>query len=216
MGGHGEVAKQISVQLIVSQRLFIFKTAPSAATHPDQPMPATTSNSGACFCGQVVFDLADRQTGDILRCSCCGRKFRFLGGEEIELLTAEETKRTVPRPQPKAQAQVQAPSSQTARLRDPRESQKRAEKPEGPPGGLVPMIGFIVAFNALAFIAFGFLLSKEDDGLRHAIWDHDFTISAQALWPDLTALALGHLFGFAAWAAYVYRLHKKQKAEAKA
>ena len=178
-------------------------------------MPVTTPNSGACFCGQVVFDLADRMNGDILRCSCCGRKFRFLGGEQIELLTAEDSKRTVPRPQPQAQTQPaqSAQSAQSARLRESRETQKKAE---GPPGGLLPMVAFIVAFNALAFITFGILLSKEDDGLRHAIWDHDFTVSAQALWPDLTALALGHLFGFAGWAAYVYRLHKRQKAEVKA
>ena len=162
-------------------------------------MSATPTKPGTCSCGQVVFDLTDRKTGEILRCSWCGQKFRFLGGDQMSPLTSEDAKPSV------------APVQSTAPAR-PRVLPKKAD---GPPGGVMPMIGFIIAFNVLAFIAFWILLPTESDGVKHAIWDHDFTVSTKALWPDLTALGLGHLLGFTGWAMYVYRLHKRQKTDAK-
>jgi hypothetical protein len=160
-------------------------------------MPATTPTSAACPCGQVVFDLSERKRGEVLNCSWCGKKFRYAGGEQIVSISAEEAKRIG----------VAGPAVKV---------RPRAKKADGPPGGVLPMIGFIVAFNALAFVAVWILLPKGDDELRHAIWDPEFTVSAKALWPDLCALGLGHIMGFAAWALYVYRLHRRERMEKKA
>ncbi|HLX61054.1 MAG TPA: hypothetical protein VKX17_07205 [Planctomycetota bacterium] len=155
-------------------------------------MPSSYSNnSGACECGQVVFDLAGRKSGDILSCSWCGRKFRFLGADRIAPLTPEEAKL----------AEAAAKNTRTA----------RGQKPPGTAVSVWPMIGFIVAFNALAFIALAVLLPKGEDSLRHTLWDSDFTVQGRAVWPDLVALAVGHMLGFCGWAAYIYRVHKKAK-----
>jgi hypothetical protein len=97
-------------------------------------------------------------------------------------------------------------------LREPgTKAQTRVRTPAGPPGGVLPMIGFIVAFNALAFVALAVLMPKAEDGLRHAIWDPETTIQARAWWPDVAALLAGHVMGFIAWAVYVYRLHKRER-----
>lgn len=160
-------------------------------------MPATPPRSAPCPCGQVVFDLSERKRGDVLTCSWCSKAFRYSGGEQIVAISAEEAKRG-------------AVSGAAAKPRP------RARKAEGPPGGVLPMIGFIVAFNALAFVAVSLLLPKGDDDLRHAVWDSEFTVSAKALWPDLCALGLGHILGFSAWALYVYRLHRRERMEPKA
>jgi hypothetical protein len=156
-------------------------------------MSAPYPKSGACECGQVVFDLTGRKTGEILNCNWCGRKFRYMGNERLTALTPEEARL--------AEAGVK-------QGRAARSGQKRT----GPPGGIWPMIGFIVVSNALAFGAFALLLPKGDDGLRHTIWESDFTVPGRALWPDLCALAAGHVFGFCCWAVFVFWLHKRARA----
>ena len=160
-------------------------------------MSATNPKSGACNCGQVVFDLTERKSGEILHCSWCGKKYRFLGGDRIAPLSAEESR-------------LAAGGAKSIRPR-------AAKRPDGPPGGVLPMIGFIVAVNALAFLTLWLTFPKEEvDGLRHAFWDHDLTIPGTALWPDLLALLLGHALGFAGWAWFVYHAHKREKLEKQA
>jgi hypothetical protein len=159
-------------------------------------MSATTPTSAPCPCGQVVFDLSGRKRGALLNCSWCGKNFRYVGGEQIVAISADEAKR------------LSAPG-QAMKVRP------RPKKADGPPGGILPMIGCIVVFNALAFVAFSVLLPKGDDELRHAIWDPEFIVSARALWPDLCALGLGHIMGFSAWALYVYRIHRRERMEKK-
>ncbi len=160
-------------------------------------MPASSPSTAACPCGQVVFDLSERKCGEVLNCSWCGKNFRFVGGDQILPFSNDIAKRVATAPG------------------QPIRPKMRVKKDEGPPGGVMPMIGFIVAFNALAFVLIGLLLPKDDDGIRHAIWDNTFTVSGKVLWPDLCALGLGHVLGFGAWAMFVYRLHRRERMEKK-
>lgn len=77
----------------------------------------------------------------------------------------------------------------------------------------MPMIGFMLAFNALAIAAVSLLFLKNpDDGTRRAVWDEGFIVAAKSIWPEVAALLLGNLLGFAAWGVFAYRIHKKQLA----
>jgi hypothetical protein len=80
------------------------------------------------------------------------------------------------------------------------------------PGGVMPMVIFIVVFNALAFIALHFLFPNVD-GVIHTPWGSTFT-NPRIPWLEMIALLLGHVFGFMGWAVYVHRLTLKKKAAA--
>lgn len=78
------------------------------------------------------------------------------------------------------------------------------------PGGIMPMVIFIVIFNAMAFIALG-LLFPTKDGITHTPWGTSFN-KPNIPWLEMLTLVLGHVLGFSGWAVYVHQLHKKQKA----
>ncbi len=90
-----------------------------------------------------------------------------------------------------------------------RHSVRKARKGEIP-GGVGVMVGFIVAFNALAFIALKFLLPAQLDGSRIPPWNTP--IPKSAIWPEIVALLVGHFVGFIAWSTYLY--FRQQKAGA--
>lgn len=86
----------------------------------------------------------------------------------------------------------------------------RAKQPGQIPGGIMPMVIFIVVFNAIAFIGLGvFFPTKE--GITHTPWGSSFA-KPNIPWLEMLALVLGHAMGFGAWAIYVHQLHLKQKA----
>ena len=145
-------------------------------------MGAPPPKSGACECGQVVFDLTARRSGEVLNCSWCSRAYRYMGGERIAPLSSEEAKL--------AEAAAKQVRGRTGQRRS------------GPPGGILPMIGFIVAGNALAFVALAVLLPRGPE-LRHTLWESDFTIQSKAVWPDLCALGAGRLDYSGAWRSYL-------------
>lgn len=78
------------------------------------------------------------------------------------------------------------------------------------PGGIMPMVIFIVVFNAIAFIALGVLFPTKD-GITHTPWGSSFA-KPNIPWLEMITLVLGHVLGFSGWAVYVHQLHKKQKA----
>ena len=47
-------------------------------------------HSGKCSCGQVVFDLSTRRVGDLLDCSWCGRRYRFIGSDSMQRVSDTE------------------------------------------------------------------------------------------------------------------------------
>lgn len=77
------------------------------------------------------------------------------------------------------------------------------------PGGIMPMIVFIIIFNALAFVALA-LLFPTKEGMTYTPWGSSFS-KPRIPWLEMLALVLGHAMGFGAWAVYVHGLHKKQK-----
>ncbi|MEI6235610.1 MAG: hypothetical protein WCT04_21350 [Planctomycetota bacterium] len=159
-------------------------------------MASSSPVSGSCLCGKVVFDLSERRTGETLNCAWCGQNYHYLGGGTLKPINAYEAKLIA--------------SAPPVRSGKPRPKIKRSD---GPPGGMLPMLGFIIAFNVIAFTAVSLLLPKHDDGLRHAVWDASFTISAKSFWPDVGALVLGHLLGFICWAVYAYSIHRRERME---
>ena len=87
-----------------------------------------------------------------------------------------------------------------------RHSVRKSRKGEIP-GGVGVMVGFIVAFNALAFIALKFLLPAQLDGTRFTPWNTP--IPKSAIWPEIVALLVGHFVGFIAWSTYLYFRQQK-------
>lgn len=127
-------------------------------------------------------------------CAWCGRRYRLVGLERIEALSGKT-----------------ALSKAAAKPANP--NRARGKRAHGPPGGVMPMIGFMLAFNALAIAAVSLLFLKNpDDGTRRAVWDEGFIVAAKSIWPEVAALLLGNLLGFAAWGVFAYRIHKKQLA----
>lgn len=78
------------------------------------------------------------------------------------------------------------------------------------PGGIMPMVIFIVIFNAVAFIGLAVLFPTKE-GITHTPWGSSFA-KPRIPWLEMLALVVGHAMGFSAWAVYVHRLHTKQKA----
>lgn len=156
------------------------------------PQAPRAARPGSCSCGQVIFDLSGRTLGEELTCSWCGNRYRFSGGESIEPLGRG------------------APPSKPVRSTG-RPSNKRDP---GPPGGMMPMMIFMIVFNAAAIAAVTYAFPKDPvDDLRHAIWDHSFVLARKSIWPEIIGLLVGNLCGFIAWALYAYQIHKKQLAE---
>lgn len=77
------------------------------------------------------------------------------------------------------------------------------------PGGIMPMIVFIIIFNALAFVGLA-LLFPTKEGMTYTPWGSSFA-KPRIPWLEMLTLVLGHVMGFGAWAVYVHGLHKKQK-----
>jgi len=189
----------------------------------------------SCSCGKILFD-ENCDPAATLTCTGCKMKYRYLGGNSVELIAEQKAK-------PDSGA-VEVMSVEVFKIDIPEKvdekdfagrlkahSAKRAKpkpvlteaelaakkekakiKPKEIPGGIVPMIGFIVAFNAIALtiLAYGFPLNPDGSGSRDTPFG--FTIPRMTVpWPTLVALLLGHLFGFGAWIGYVYRLHKKKQ-----
>ena len=76
----------------------------------------------------------------------------------------------------------------------PKGSRRLNSRKEDVPGGIPTMIGFIVGFNGLAFVALAFIRTTE--------WGSFMPKSAT--WPLIAALIVGHIVGFFAWSAFVY------------
>lgn len=161
--------------------------------------------SGACVCGQVVFDLSGRDVGSELTCCWCGKKYWFLGDDKIGPVIPGQAP---PKPPPAP------PTALKAKALGARSMARQSRAPHGPPGGLMPMIGFIVGSNVLAIVAVSFLLEKSTkDDTRHFIWDESIIVQPRAIWPEIVALLLGMVVGFGAWALFAYRVHKRELAE---
>ena len=141
--------------------------------------------------------------GEELTCAWCGRRYRLTGLERIEALNGKA-----------ASTVVTAKPAQAANATNA--NRAAAKRDHGPPGGVMPMIGFMVVFNALAIVTVSQLFLKNpDDGTRRAVWDEGFIVAAKSIWPEVAALLLGNLLGFAAWAVFAYRIHKKALAARK-
>jgi hypothetical protein len=84
----------------------------------------------------------------------------------------------------------------------------RSKQPKEIPGGLFPMIGFIIGFNALALLLLQYVVYKVPGGggERETLWGS--AVPKSAIWPELAALLIGHVVGFFAWSWYVYELQK--------
>ena len=152
--------------------------------------------------------------GDTLAGTWCGRQYRFIGGGSMQAVGGTEKfdaslkVPTAAQPKdlkapPKVVPPVAAKRKGTGRI-------VRVRTPDGPPGGVMPMVVCIVLFNALAFLALAYLFPKGEDGLRRAVWDADFVVARRAWWPDAAALLIGHVTGFVAWAGYVYMTVKRK------
>lgn len=101
-----------------------------------------------------------------------------------------------------------APTSDSAR---PSVRNKRVRKGEIP-GGVGVMVGFIVVFNASAFVLLAVVLPKAADGSRTTPWHS--VIPKSAIWPEIAALLVGHLVGFLAWSTYLYYRQQRLNREA--
>jgi hypothetical protein len=88
---------------------------------------------------------------------------------------------------------------------------KRAHKGDIP-GGVGVMVGFIVVFNASAFLLLMVVLPKAVDGTRTTPWHS--VIPKSAIWPEIAALLVGHLVGFLAWSTYLYYRQQRLTREA--
>jgi hypothetical protein len=94
----------------------------------------------------------------------------------------------------------------------PRAPSLRLKPAKEIPGGVGVMIGFVIGFNALAFIAMSLLFVTQSDKSRLTPWGQ--VVPAKAFWPEMVALLVGHVVGFIAWSCYVYNLQQRQKAAA--
>ena len=101
-------------------------------------------------------------------------------------------------------------TDRSAADKDPDASARSRRSADDTPGGIMPMIGFMIVFNVLAFVALTLLFPTQPDRTRLAFWGAVIPHS-KIPWPELVTLVLGQLFGFGGWAIYVYRLHKRQR-----
>lgn len=189
----------------------------------------------SCSCGQVLFDENCEPAGK-LTCSSCKQKYRYLGGNDIEPISAskkakpasgsvevvegsvEVFKIDIPEKvtEKDVAGRMRAHSAKRAKPKPaPSEaaSSAKADKPKGKPkeipGGIVPMLGFIIGFNAIALTILAFVFPLQPNGSR--LTPFEYVIPKMTVpWPTLITLLLGHLFGFAGWIGYVYRLHTKK------
>jgi hypothetical protein len=183
----------------------------------------------ACECGQVLFEVADRKPGELLNCPWCDRQYKFLGEERLELLSKKDGSdkpkkiehkepdgKKIERKSARKEASeavrehapvttAKEPSSHSQRQRTAVDGNRSKEIP----GGLFPMLGFIVGFNALALIGLAFLLPRQPDGTRQLL--STYVINKKAFWPEILALLAGHSVGFVAWAYYVHRLRLQRR-----
>jgi len=187
---------------------------------------SSSAQTATCACGQVLFDVADRKTGDIIKCPWCSEEYRFLGGQKIEplggkpLIVMEGTEEVFKFDAEKSPtSKVKALSTRgrkqaTARLSPldkPVENPKKKHKGiSEPPGGVIPMVGFMSGGFVIAALVLGFVFPENHDKIRSAPWGGPLGLKSP--WPDLIAFTLGQIFAFAAWACFLYYLHLKQKA----
>jgi hypothetical protein len=82
------------------------------------------------------------------------------------------------------------------------------------PGGVMPMLGFMVGFSAIAFVVLATVFPENIHHKRTTPWGE--MLALRSPWPELIAMILGQFFGFVAWGFYAYRLHLRQKAAAEA
>jgi hypothetical protein len=196
---------------------------------------AKPTKTVSCKCGQVLFD-ENCEPAETLTCPGCKQKYRYLGGDKvepigskkakpdsgaIEVMSVEVFKIDIPEKVDEKDfaGRLKAHSAKRAKPKPllteeelAAKKEKAAKgKPKEIPGGIVPMIGFIVAFNAIALTILAFVFPLNPDGSGSRDTPFGVTIPKMSVpWPTLVTLLLGHLFGFGAWIGYVYRLHKKK------
>jgi len=85
--------------------------------------------------------------------------------------------------------------------------------PPEAPGGVMPMIGFMVGSTGFALMILFVFFPAQENGTRLTPWG-DSLAHTRVPWPELAALIFGQVVGFLGWAGWVYRLHKKEKEEA--
>jgi hypothetical protein len=55
-----------------------------------------SSDSLSCECGQVLFDVANRDVGETLTCPWCGREYRYMGGTKVERIKTKSKDKAAP------------------------------------------------------------------------------------------------------------------------
>jgi hypothetical protein len=130
--------------------------------------------------------------------------------EPVEVVEGSEEVLLVQHDEPPLPKRPSARRRDTIRERGPGESRRSdAAAFKEIPGGVVRMLIFIVAFNALAFLALAFVFPRQGDA-RLTPWGA-LIPKSKIPWPELATLILGHLAGFVAWSWSIYRLYATGK-----
>lgn len=190
-----------------------------------------------CKCGEQLPG-APRQ-GEVLVCPHCRRRYRGAGGGRAEYVSEVKTsvdedgaevmrfddkgstikvnlrekRRQAEKRRSVAQARASGQAIPDPAPRPSADRPKTVRKKHEIPGGVMPMLIFIIAFNAACFIAL-LVLFPSKNGFIQTPWGSKFA-KPSVPWPEMLTLLLGHVLGFCGWAVYVHRLHVKQR-EAKA
>lgn len=190
-----------------------------------------------CKCGDPL--PSSPKVGEVLICPHCNRRYRGLGEGRVEAVSdvktsvdedgaevmrfddkgstvkvnLREKRRQAEKRRSVAQARASGQTIPDPVARPSADRPKPVRKKHEIPGGVMPMLIFIIAFNAACFIALA-LLFPNKDGFIQTPWGSKFA-KPSIPWPEMLTLLMGHLLGFCGWALYVHRLHVKQK-EAKA
>ncbi|HEY3320619.1 MAG TPA: hypothetical protein VGP72_09155 [Planctomycetota bacterium] len=194
---------------------------------PDHSIP--------CSCGQVVFDVTSHRTGDRIVCPWCNKEYRYLGGNVVELMSEEDKKEAAkfevlqgsaevfhfddPEEKQPAKGPPRRTAGRSARSsgqKDGENGKKAAQRPKDTPGGILPMVGFMVAGPAvvLVILLLTFPEVQHHKGVHETPWGDQIQIGSP--WMELIGMLLGELLGFGGWVCYLYRLHCKRKAAAAA
>lgn len=190
-----------------------------------------------CKCGDPL--PSSPKVGEVLICPHCQRRYRGLGAGRVEAVmdvkssvdedgaeimrfddkgstikvNLREKRRQAEKRRSVAQARASGQTIPDPLERPSADRPKAVRKKQETPGGVMPMILFIIGFNAASFVAL-FLLFPTKDGFTSTPWGTKFA-KPSIPWPEMLTLLLGHVLGFCGWAVYVHRLVVKQK-EAKA
>ena len=196
---------------------------------------SSTKPSAECACGQVVFELTRRSPGDILDCPWCKKRYQLQNDNTIKPYDGPDPASLPPPAEKKEEKQpaekkfdIRLDGAALAKLEGaattsskkhvaavasngeaPAKPKKKRLNMDDAPGGIMAMVGFIVASTAFALVALAFVFPKRPDGGRDTFWGS--VISSKAIWPELAAIVVGHLIGICVYGIFLHYMLKRAK-----